>query len=149
MKKLIIAYYSRTGNTKKVAESISEGAKNVSGVNVVLQNVESIDPKEAAEADGFALGSPSYFSIMSGPMLSLLTEFYFLKDKFANKPMAAFATGAGTQTKTVENIESILKAYNPKLITGLVTSTEISETDLQNARKLGEELAKTITKTES
>ena len=108
MKKLIIAYYSRTGNTKKVAESISEGAKNVSGVNVVLQNVESIDPKEAAEADGFALGSPSYFSIMSGPMLSLLTEFYFLKDKFANKPMAAFATGAGTQTKTVENIESIL-----------------------------------------
>ena len=86
---------------------------------------------------------------MSGPMLSLLTELYFLKDKLANKPMATFATGAGTQAKTVENIESILKAYNPKLITGLVASNEISDTDLQNARKLGEELAKTVTKTES
>jgi len=149
MKQLIIAYYSKTGNTKKIAESISEGAKRVSGVNVVLKNGESINAKEASEADGFAFGSPSYFSIMSGPMLSLLTEFYFLKDKLANKPMAAFATGAGSQTKTVETIESILKAYNPKLIHGLVTSNEISDTDLQNARKLGEELAKAITKKES
>ena len=148
MKKLIIAYYSRTGNTKKVAESISEGAKNVSDVNVVLQNIESINPKEAVEADGFALGSPSYFSIMSGPMLSLLTEFYFLKDKLANKPMTVFATGVGNQVNTAENIECIIKAYNPKLIPGIVTSADISETDLQNAKKLGEELAKTITKIE-
>jgi NAD(P)H dehydrogenase (quinone) len=146
MKKLIIAYYSRTGNTKKIAESISEGAKTVNGVNVVLQNVESIDPKEAVEADGFVLGSPSYFSIMSGPMLSLLTEFYLLKDKLANKPMAAFATGMGNQVNTAENIECILKSYNPELIPGIVTSTEISETDLQLAKKLGEKLAKTITK---
>ena len=108
MKQLIIAYNSKTGNTKKIAESISEGAKSVSGVNVVLKNVESIDAKEAAEADGFAFGSPSYFSIMSGPMLSLLTELYFLKDKLANKPMATFATGAGTQAKTVFNNEPLL-----------------------------------------
>lgn len=66
MKKLLIAYYSKTGNTKKIAESIYEGAKSVSGVNVEFKNVESIDAKEAVEADGFAFGSPSYFSIMLG-----------------------------------------------------------------------------------
>ncbi|MBK5134172.1 hypothetical protein JJE00_07085 [Candidatus Bathyarchaeota archaeon] len=81
--------------------------------------------------------------------MSLLTELYFLKDKLVTKPMAAFATGIGSQTKTVENIESILKAFNPKLIPGIVTSNEISDADLQLAGKLGEELAKTISNTVS
>ena len=147
MQKLLIAYYSKTGNTKKIAESIYEGAKNINRVNVEPKNVESIDPKEAVEADGFAFGSPTYFSLMSGPMLSLLTEFYFLKDKLASKPMAVFVTGGGTQAKTMELIEGILKVFNPKLIPGVATSTKISDTDLQLARKLGEELAKTISKT--
>ena len=62
--------------------------------------------------------------------------------------MAVFATGVGNQVNTAENIECIIKAYNPKLFPGIVTSADISETDLQNAKKLGEELAKTITKIE-
>ena len=148
MQKLLIAYYSKTGNTKKIAESIYEGAKNINGVNVELKDVESIDPKEAVEADGFAFGSPTYFSLMAGPVLSLLTEFYFLKDNLASKPMAVFVTGGGTQAKTMEVIEGILKVFNPKLIPGVATSTKISDTDLQLARKLGEDLAKTILKTE-
>ncbi len=86
---------------------------------------------------------------MSGPMLSLLTEFYFLKDKLASKPMTVFVTGGGTQAKTMEVIESILKVFNPNLIPGVATSTKISDTDLQLARKLGEELVKTISKTNS
>ena len=83
--------------------------------------------------------------MMSGPLLTLLTEFYFLREKLAGKPMVAFATGGGSQTKTTENIESILKAFNPKVILpGLSVGTKISEIDKQQAKQLGEKLAKTL-----
>jgi multimeric flavodoxin WrbA len=132
-------------NTKQVAEAIAEGAKSVKGVDVEIKNVADINAKEAVEADGFAFGSPAYFSMMSGPLLTLLTEFYFLREKLAGKPMVAFATGGGRQTKTTENIESILKAFNPKVILpGLAVGTKISEIDKQQAKQLGEKLAKTL-----
>ena len=150
MKKIIIAYYSKTGSTQKIACLIGEGAKKVPGVTAELRNVETIDSEEAVEADGFAFGSPAYFSMMAGPMLSLLTEFYFRRDKLAGKPMAAFATGGGSQAKTTANIESVLKAFNPKLIQpGLAIGPAISETDEQQARAFGETLAKAVQESKS
>ena len=146
MPKVLVAYYSKSGNTKQIAEAIAEGAKSVKGVDVEIKKVEDINPKEAAEADGFAFGSPSYFSMISGPLLTLLTELYFVREKLAGKPMVAFATGIGGQTKTIGNIEGILKAFNPKLILpGLAVGKTISETDKQQAKQLGEKLAKTLT----
>jgi len=143
--KILVAYYSKTGNTKQVAEAIAEGAKSVEGVDVQIKNVADINAKEAVEADGFAFGSPAYFSMMSGRLLTLLTDFYFVREKLAGKPMVAFATGGGSQTKTTANIESILKAFNPKLILpGLAVDSKISETDKQQAKQLGEKLAKTL-----
>ena len=146
MPKILVAYYSKTGNTKQVAEAIAEGVKSVKGVNVEIKKVEDVNAKEAVEADGFAFGSPSYFSIMSGPLLTLLTELYFVREKLAGKPMAVFTTGVGGQAKTIENIESILKALNPKVILpGLAVGKTISETDKQQAKQLGEKLAKSLT----
>ena len=145
MPKVLVAYYSKTGNTKQVAEAIAEGAKSVKEVDVEIKNVADINAKEAVEADGFAFGSPAYFSMMSGPLLTLLTDFYFVREKLAGKPMVAFATGGGSQTKTTANIEGILKAFNPKLILpGLAIGNTISETDNQQAKQLGEKLAKTL-----
>jgi len=143
--KILVAYYSKTGNTQKIACLIVEGVKKVSGVTAELSHVETIAAKQAAEADGYAFGSPSYFSMMSGQMLTLLTELYFVRDKLAGKPMTVFATGGGSQTKTIANIESILKAFNPKLIQpGLAVGPAISEIDEQQARTFGETFAKVV-----
>jgi NAD(P)H dehydrogenase (quinone) len=141
MTKILIAYYTKTGNTEKIAKLIAEGAKTVPGVTVELKKAETIHPAEAAEADAFAFGSPTYFSMMSGPLLSLLTELYFIKDKIAGKPMVAFATGAGSQTQATANIESVLKAFNPKLQTGLAIGNTISNADEAQAKKTGATLA--------
>jgi NAD(P)H dehydrogenase (quinone) len=145
MPKVLVAYYSKTGNTKQVAEAIAFGAKSVKNVDVEIKNVEDINAAEAVEADGFAFGSPAYFSMMAGPLLTLFTELYFVREKLAGKPMVAFATGGGSQTKTTENIESILKAFNPKVILpGLAIGNKILDTDKQQARQLGAKLAKSI-----
>jgi hypothetical protein len=50
--------------------------------------------------------------------------------------MVAFATGGGSQTKTIVNIEGILKAFNPKqILSGLAGGPKISETDKQQAKQ--------------
>ncbi|MGA2386107.1 MAG: flavodoxin domain-containing protein [Candidatus Bathyarchaeia archaeon] len=145
MPKVLVAYYSKTGNTKQIAEAIAEGAKTVKGANVEIKNVENLTAAEAVTADGFAFGSPTYFSMMSGPMLTFLTELYFVREKLAGKTMVAFATGAGSQTKATENIESILKAFNPKqVLPGLAIGNKIAETDKQQAKQLGVKLAKSL-----
>ena len=36
MSKILVAYYSRTGNTEKMANAVAEGAKRVSGTEVIL-----------------------------------------------------------------------------------------------------------------
>jgi NAD(P)H dehydrogenase (quinone) len=36
MPKILVLYYSRTGNTEKMAQAVAEGAKTVSGVDVEL-----------------------------------------------------------------------------------------------------------------
>ncbi len=141
MTKILIAYYTKSGNTEKIAKLIAEGAKTVPGTTVEVKKVDAINPAEAAEADAFAFGSPTYFSMMSGPMLTLLTEFFFIKDKLASKPMVAFSTGAGSQTQATSNIESVLKVFNPKLQAGLAVGNTISATDEQLAKKTGETLA--------
>jgi hypothetical protein len=55
--------------------------------------------------------------------------------------MVAFATGAGSQTQAIANIESVLKAFNPKIQAGLAVGNAISATDEQQAKKIGETLA--------
>jgi NAD(P)H dehydrogenase (quinone) len=145
MPKVLVAYYSKTGNTKQIAEAITEGAKSVKGVSVELKEVEDINAAEAVTADGFAFGSPTYFSMMAGPLLTFLTELYFVREKLAGKTMVAFATGGGSQTKATENIESILKAFNPKqILSGLAIGPKISDTDRKQAKELGAKLAKSL-----
>jgi len=67
--KILIIYDSRTGNTEKVARAVAEGAKRVTGITAELKRAESLTPEEVIDADGYAVGSPSHFSIMSGRIL--------------------------------------------------------------------------------
>ncbi|MFQ6064527.1 MAG: flavodoxin family protein [Candidatus Bathyarchaeia archaeon] len=105
--KILIIYDSRTGNTEKLAEAVAEGSKRVSGVIVDLKRAESVTPEDVSDADGYAFGSPSHFSIMSGRVLTLLTDLYSVRGKMAGKPMAVFTTGNGSQVTALENIDRI------------------------------------------
>lgn len=141
MTKILIAYYTKSGNTEKIAKLIADGAKTVPSITVELKKAETITASQASEADALAFGTPTYFSLMSGPILTLLTELYFIKDKIAGKPMLAFATGAGSQTAAIASVESVLKAFNPKLQTGFAVGNAITAIDEEQAKKTGAALA--------
>ncbi|MFQ5836348.1 MAG: flavodoxin family protein [Candidatus Bathyarchaeia archaeon] len=150
--KILIIYDSRTGKTEKLAEIVAEGAKRVSGITVELKKAETITSKEVIDADGYAFGSPSHFSIMSGKILSLLTDLYFMRQKMTGKPMAVFTTGTGGQVTALENIERIIGVFNPRFVKpGIAIETVPKranpwEVDKVQAARLGEKLAKAVVK---
>lgn len=72
MKKVLVAYVSRTGNTKKMAELIAEGVR-FSANTPELKKVSDIKSEEdLAGYDGFIFGCPTYHRDMTAGMKSFL-----------------------------------------------------------------------------
>jgi len=72
MKKVLIAYASRTGNTEKMAEYIAEGIR-FSGNEAVLKKISDLkNTKDITGYDGYAFGCPTYHRDMTGGMKTFL-----------------------------------------------------------------------------
>ncbi|MFH0728823.1 MAG: flavodoxin domain-containing protein [Pseudomonadota bacterium] len=72
MKKVLVAYYSRTGNTQKMAEFIAEGIR-FSENEATLKKVSEIkDARDLAGYDGYAFGCPTYHKDMTAGMKTFL-----------------------------------------------------------------------------
>ncbi len=57
--KILIAYDTKYGNTKKVAELIAEGLKTVEGNTVSIENVKEINLEKDETFDLILIGSPN------------------------------------------------------------------------------------------
>ncbi|MFX1327243.1 MAG: flavodoxin family protein [Promethearchaeota archaeon] len=57
--KILIAYDTKYGNTKKVAELIAEGLKTVEGNTVSIENVKEINLEKDVTFDLILIGSPN------------------------------------------------------------------------------------------
>jgi flavodoxin short chain len=71
MKKLLVLYYSRSGNTEKMANAVAEGAK-ADGVQVELKY--HVDSQDLAEYDAIAVGAPTYQHDMPVDFKNLFEE---------------------------------------------------------------------------
>jgi len=72
MPKILILYYSRTGNTKKMAEAVAEGAKAVQGVQVEVSYYVSVE--ELSGYDAVLVGVPTYHHDMTLNIKRLFEE---------------------------------------------------------------------------
>jgi len=72
---ILILYFSRTGNTKKLAEAIVKGVENVEGVNAVLKNTDEVTKEDFTSSDGIIAGSPVYFGVMAAQLKKIFDEF--------------------------------------------------------------------------
>lgn len=96
MPKVLIAYFSHGGNTRKMAEalaaSITEG-----GCEVDLKKVDVATLEDLRRADGVLLGAPCYFGCMANPMKKFIDESIALfgKGELVGKPAGAFASTGG------------------------------------------------------
>ncbi|MFQ5964289.1 MAG: flavodoxin domain-containing protein [Candidatus Scalinduaceae bacterium] len=94
MKKILIAYYSRTGKTEKMAEYIAEGIR-FNGNNAEIKKLSVIkNEKELEGYDGYAFGCPTYHRDMTANMKT----FLFLVEKAKLEGKAGGAFGAYTHS---------------------------------------------------
>jgi len=161
--RILVVYYSLTGNTEKMAEAVAEGARSVPGATVMTRRVEDVTREDLLAADGIVLGSPVYYANMAGPMKSFIDDWglrfnVYLGDKVGG----AFATG-GEQTGGQQHVVvSLLLAMmnNGMIIVGPVhrqgnirfgtfgasaqtspPDAGIGDSELGEARKLGKRVA--------
>ncbi len=72
MKKILIAYVSRTGNTQKMAEYIAEGVR-LGGHEATLKKVSEFkDAKDLQNYEGYIFGCPTYHRDMTSGMKTFL-----------------------------------------------------------------------------
>ncbi|MGD9308170.1 MAG: flavodoxin domain-containing protein [Desulfosarcina sp.] len=72
MKKVLIAYVSRTGNTESMANYIAEGLR-ISGQEVELKKISTItDEQGIIGYDGYVFGCPTYHKDMTNGMKQFL-----------------------------------------------------------------------------
>jgi flavorubredoxin len=77
MKKVLVAYYSRTGNTEKMAEYIGEGIR-ITENSAELKKISEIKSEKDLEGyDGFVFGCPTYHRDITAGMKT----FLFLAEK--------------------------------------------------------------------
>lgn len=89
--KLTVIYHSKSGNTKKMAESIIEGMSAVDGVEAKAFSIDALDVEFAKESAALVFGSPVYAAGMSGAMKTFL-ETQAGSLMAAGKLVGAFAT---------------------------------------------------------
>ena len=117
MAKILIAYYSRTGHTKNMAEVIGEAAGRVRGAFVEVRDIKALTAKDLLKYDAIVLGSPTYYGSMAAEVKKLLDDSVAFHGKLSGKVGGAFSSsanvGGGNET-------TILDMLNALLIHGMV-----------------------------
>ena len=114
---VLVLYYSRTGNTHKLAQAVSEGVESVEGVRCLLRSTEEVKREDFVESDGIIAGSPVYFGVMAAELKKVFDDFVTVRRKTENKVGAAFATGGDASGGKETTMMSIIQAM---LIYGMI-----------------------------
>lgn len=77
MGKILVLYYSRTGNTEKMARMVAEGAGRVAGTEVRLLTTREAKADDLTWCDGVAVGSPTNFGSIAWEMKKWWDEVPF------------------------------------------------------------------------
>ncbi|PIU84109.1 MAG: flavodoxin [Elusimicrobia bacterium CG06_land_8_20_14_3_00_38_11] len=110
MAKILVAYYSKGGNVKKMAEFVAKGVKEES-CEVTVKTVDSVLPDELIHYDGFIFGSPTYYGQMAAPVKKLIDDSVILHGKLEGKVGGAFTSSANIGGGNETTILSILQAF--------------------------------------
>lgn len=104
--KILITYYSGTGNTEKVALAIKDG---ITGHEVDLFSVKDVDPTSLSSYDLIFLGSGIYGFNVSRKVTTLIKKASSIPNK-----MAYFYTHESQKSwpKAFLSVNKILKNYN-------------------------------------
>ncbi len=168
--RILIAYYSLTGNTEQMARGVVEGVHRVPGVKAILKKVDEVTKQDLEAADGIILGCPTYYANIPGKMKIVIDDWSWkMKVDFTDKLGGAFSTGGG-QVGGKEHVVTSLLLFmlsNRMIVAGPLYQNEktgsvwgepgssamtgpldpgVSEQELDSARRLGTRIAGLVKK---
>jgi len=157
MTTLIIIYDSKTGNTEQMAKSIAEGAKLVSGVDVILKKLgEPFSVRILDDADAVILGAPAHYGHVTKEMRDFLACILGMKEAgrliLEGKLGAAFGSygwdGGVAIERLAKDIENLgVKVQSPVLAqVPPLPFPSIKEKSLKECRELGKTIAEKASK---
>jgi NAD(P)H dehydrogenase (quinone) len=148
MTKVLVLYYSSYGHIEKMAQAIAEGAKQVSGADVVVKRVPETVPEDVAKKSHFKLdqaapiatvdelgdydaiifGTPTRYGNMTAQMKTFLdqTGSLWLKGALVGKVGSVFTSSAtqhGGQETTITSFHTVLM-HQGMVIVGLPYSCQ-------------------------
>lgn len=109
---VLVAYHSKTGHTKLMAESVAAGAREHGGIEVRLKTVDEATLDDVAVADAIIVGSPVYNANVSPEVMEFINGWPFRRPVLRDKLGAAFVTAgglsAGEETVQLSILRSML-----------------------------------------
>ena len=154
---VLILYYSKGGNTKKLAEEIAKGVSST-GTEAVLRSTEDVSKDDFRNSSGIITGSPVYFGVMAAQLKKVFDDFVSLRREMENKVGAAFATGnhhTGGKETTIFSMLQCMMIYGMIIVGdpmdasghyGVACCQEPDETAAQDGFKLGKRVAELCAK---
>ncbi|MBU2497811.1 MAG: NAD(P)H-dependent oxidoreductase [Proteobacteria bacterium] len=151
--KILVLYFSKGGNTRRLAEKIAQGVEQVEGVEALLRHTDEATKEDFLISDGVIAGSPVYFGVMAAELKRVFDDFVGLRKKMEGKVGAAFATSgdpSGGKETTMMSIIQALLIYgmvvvgDPMSATGHYGASCVGAPDYkaaENAAKLGRRVA--------
>jgi NAD(P)H dehydrogenase (quinone) len=154
MPKVLIVYYSRSGNTEKMARIVAEAIQE-EGVSVACQKVADTKVDDLLEADGIVMGSPTYYGTMAAELKKLIDDSVQHHGKLDGKVGGAFSSsgclGGGNETTVLDLLHTLL--IHGLIVQGDPFSAHYGavslgapddETSITACRRLGQRVARLV-----
>ena len=153
---VLVLYFSKGGNTKKLAQQIAKGVEQVEGVTGVLKHTREVTKEDFLASSGVIAGSPVYFGVMAADLKRVFDEFVGTRKRMEDKVGAAFATSgdpSGGKETTIMSIIQALLIYgmiivgDPLSATGHYGTACVGAPDSvarDNGQKLGRRVAELV-----
>lgn len=153
MNKILITYYSKTGNVKKMAEFIKETIKEEQ-IEVICESIENVDLDILLDVDGIIIGSPTYFGSMASPVKDFIDKSIKFYGKLNGKVGGCFTScqrvGGGGETTLQSIINAflihgmIVQGFSKSSHYGPVAIASPDEVAQKDCKKLGQKIASLV-----
>ena len=143
MKKVLVLYYSRTGNTERMANAIAEGAQSSGNVEVELNY--HVDAESLSAYDAILVGSPTYHHDMPVDFKNLFEEAAVQGISLKGKIGAAFGSygWSGEAPKLI--LEIMKNKFEMQVVEAPLLAKYMPDQSMLNAcRDLGKRISESL-----
>jgi NADH oxidase (H2O-forming) len=142
MLKVLVLYYSRTGNTEKMAKAVAEGAKSAGNVDVEVNYF--VEAEDLGLYDAFLVGTPTYHHDIPVDIKVLFEEAAARGIILKGKPGAVFGSygWSGEAPKLV--LEIMKNKFEMRVEPPLLAKYVPDQNTLDKCRALGKHIAESL-----